>query len=164
MCDEDDVNKYYNRFLDLANPLLNSYHLKDKECNILFWYGFHPEDCMMILSQFHPQQTRTYLHLKQVFCTACAIFLQRPSDLQKELQDALKEYPKLRRPHLDRHAQDHRPSISRYRTQDVMQELKDKVMCCRRQARKDKDRELEKLIHALYSFSIYQQQYAVLYR
>jgi len=88
----------------------------------------------MILDWFHPQQTRTYLHLKQVFCTACAIFLQQPSDLQKELQDALEEYPELRRPHLDWHAQDHGPSISRYRAQDIVQELEDKVTHRRRQA------------------------------
>jgi len=76
MSSEDNVIKHYNRFLDLADPLLDSYHLKDEECDTLFWYGFHPEDHAMILDWFHPQQTRTYLHLKQVFCTACAIFSQ----------------------------------------------------------------------------------------
>jgi hypothetical protein len=41
----------------------------------------------------HPKQRRTYLHLKLVFRTSRAIFSQRPSDLQRELQDVLEAYP-----------------------------------------------------------------------
>jgi len=51
MSSEDDVIKHYNRFLDLADPLLDSHHLDDDECDILFWYSFHPEDHAMLLYQ-----------------------------------------------------------------------------------------------------------------
>jgi hypothetical protein len=36
MYNEDDVSKHYNKFLDLANPLLHLHHLSDDECGILF--------------------------------------------------------------------------------------------------------------------------------
>ena len=36
MRDENNVIKHYNRFLDLADPLLNSHHLSDEECDTLF--------------------------------------------------------------------------------------------------------------------------------
>jgi hypothetical protein len=55
MHDEDNVSMYYNRFLDLVEPLLNSHLLDNEECNMLFWYGFHPEDHAMIIGQFHPK-------------------------------------------------------------------------------------------------------------
>jgi hypothetical protein len=49
MNDESKVIKYYNQFLDLTKPLLDSYGLDDEDCNKLFWYGFHPEDRVMLL-------------------------------------------------------------------------------------------------------------------
>jgi len=77
-------------------------------------------------------QTRVYLPLEQILCTTHAIFSQQPRDLKEELRNALEGYPELRRPHLDRHALEHGPSVFRYWAQDVVQELKDKVTCCRR--------------------------------
>jgi hypothetical protein len=56
---EDEVIGYDQRFLDLAEPLFDSHWLDGEECDALFWYEFHPEDCAMILGRFHPQQTRT---------------------------------------------------------------------------------------------------------
>jgi len=62
MHDEDNVNKYYNRFLDLAKPLLNSHWLDNEECNTLFWYGFHLENHTMILGWFHPKHISKNQH------------------------------------------------------------------------------------------------------
>ena len=49
MRDEEDAIEYYNQFLDLAEPLLNSQWLDNKESDMLFWYGFHPADRIMLL-------------------------------------------------------------------------------------------------------------------
>ena len=98
---EDEVIRYHEQFLDLAKPLLDSHWLDNEECDMLFWYRFHPEDCTMILSWSYPHQTRTYLHLKLVFYTMHAIFSQPPYDLQMELQHALEGYSEFRRPHLN---------------------------------------------------------------
>ena len=40
--DEDEAINFYNQFLDLAEPLLDSQLLDSDECNALFWCGFHP--------------------------------------------------------------------------------------------------------------------------
>jgi len=73
------------------------------------------------------------------------------------------EYPELRRPHLDQHSLERRPSISRHQVQDIVQELEDKVTCHQRRAQEEKERKLEELVCALYTLSPYEQQYAVLY-
>jgi hypothetical protein len=36
MSEESEVTKYYNQFLDLAEPLLDMCILVDEECNALF--------------------------------------------------------------------------------------------------------------------------------
>ena len=167
MSSEDDIIKHYDRFLDLADPLLNSHHLDDDKGDILFWYSFHPEDHAMLLYQLskglNPRWV-TYFPLQQVFHTACEIFAQNPKDFQRELRDTLEQHPLPRGPRDDRRNPSCGPSLSQNCAQDIVQELEDKVTHRRRQARKDEDRELEKLIHVLYSFSIYEQQYVVLYR
>jgi len=66
----------------------------------------------MILGQFHHKWTRAYLPLEQVFRTMHAIFSQRPWDLKEEFQDALDQYPELRRSQLDRRTLEHGPSLS----------------------------------------------------
>jgi hypothetical protein len=66
MSKESEVTKYYNQFLDLAKPLLDSDVLEDKECNALFWCGFHLDDCVMLLyhfSKYPCQPPGVYYHL-----------------------------------------------------------------------------------------------------
>jgi len=133
MNEEDKVVRYHERFLDLAQPLLDSHWLNDKECNTLFWYGFHLQDHTMILGRVHFKPAE-YLQLKWAFCIMHAIFLQWPSNLKKELWEVQDEYPELGRPHLNQRGLEHGPSISRHRVQDVVQELEDKVTRHQRRA------------------------------
>ena len=49
MGDSEDVADYHHKFLELVEPLLNKHLLDQVECDILFWYGFHPEDRAMLL-------------------------------------------------------------------------------------------------------------------
>jgi hypothetical protein len=49
MSEESKVTEYYNRFMDLAEPLLDSRLLEDEECDALFWCGFHPDDRALLL-------------------------------------------------------------------------------------------------------------------
>jgi len=44
MEDEDDLASYFERFQTLSDPLLFFRYLSKKECNKLFWQGFHPDD------------------------------------------------------------------------------------------------------------------------
>ena len=50
---EDDVLEYYDQFRELAKPLFKKHWLNKDEGDVLFWYGFHPKDCTMILSRLH---------------------------------------------------------------------------------------------------------------
>ncbi len=47
MCigDKKDVLHYYQQFLVLSKPLLDSHQLTNGEWNKLFWCGFHSRDC-----------------------------------------------------------------------------------------------------------------------
>ena len=92
MWDRDNVINYYDKFFDLAEPLLDNHRLDEEEGDILFWYGFHSGDhamffCCLSSSLYEP--SGTYFSHKQVFHIACEIFLQRPRDIQEEHQDAL---------------------------------------------------------------------------
>ena len=42
--EEDDVHRYYRRFLILSKPLLDSQRMTDEERDGAFWWGFHPQD------------------------------------------------------------------------------------------------------------------------
>jgi len=44
MEDEDNLASYFKRFQTLRDPLLFFHYLSKKECNKLFWQGFHPDD------------------------------------------------------------------------------------------------------------------------
>ena|SRR6266404_6575610 len=44
MVDKDDMQQYYQRFLVLSKPLVQSRHLTDEEHDMAFWCGFHPDD------------------------------------------------------------------------------------------------------------------------
>jgi len=48
MKDEDDVADYFDDFQALGDPLVFSGHMSTKECNKLFWQGFHANDCTML--------------------------------------------------------------------------------------------------------------------
>ncbi|KAI0267962.1 hypothetical protein BGY98DRAFT_374765 [Russula aff. rugulosa BPL654] len=44
MNEEEDVQRYYCRFMIFSKPLKDSQRLTDEECNKTFWLGFHPRD------------------------------------------------------------------------------------------------------------------------
>ena len=128
--DRDDVTDYYYKFLNLVELLLDNRWLDEDECNILFWYGFHPENCMIFLcclSSSHYQPSGMYFSLKQVFHIASEIFLQRPRDLLEKCQDTLEQGLQHRRTCTCRCDIKHKPLLSKYRAQDIIQDLKDKV-------------------------------------
>lgn len=43
MVNEDNVHTYFKHFLVLCKPLLQNQKIMDKECNTMFWGGFHSE-------------------------------------------------------------------------------------------------------------------------
>jgi hypothetical protein len=80
MSEESEVAKYYNWFLELAKPLFNLHVLEDKECNTLFWCGFHPDNHAMLLyhvSEYPCLQPRVYYYLQEVYNATCNIFSPR---------------------------------------------------------------------------------------
>jgi hypothetical protein len=48
--DEDDVAEYFEHFQSISNPLIYSKFMTKRECNELFWKGFHRDDCAMLYS------------------------------------------------------------------------------------------------------------------
>ena len=48
MKDEDDVADYFDDFQALGDPLVFSGRMSTKECNKLFWQGFHADDRAML--------------------------------------------------------------------------------------------------------------------
>jgi hypothetical protein len=95
MNSEDDVFGYYDQFRELAKPLFKKHWLNKDEGDVLFWYGFHPEDHAMILCRLHHrclgQQARPshYFHTQQTYLVAHKIFAQKTRDLHQELDQAL---------------------------------------------------------------------------
>jgi len=43
--DDNDVALYFEQFRTLADPLLSRCYISEKECNELFYQGFHPDTC-----------------------------------------------------------------------------------------------------------------------
>ena len=41
---EEDVLQYHKAFMYHTDPLIHSRHLTESECDVEFWYGFHPHD------------------------------------------------------------------------------------------------------------------------
>ena len=41
--DDNDIALYFKQFRTLANPLLSRHYISKKECNKLFYQGFHPD-------------------------------------------------------------------------------------------------------------------------
>jgi hypothetical protein len=74
-------------------PLIELYFLLYKdELNLLFWYSFHSDDCVMILrrlSEYSDPRSRAYFHLRKVFRVACAVFSQSSKDIWYEYQHSL---------------------------------------------------------------------------
>ena len=48
MEDEDDVAEYFKCFQALSKPVLYLYGISRRECNELFWQGFHLDDHAML--------------------------------------------------------------------------------------------------------------------
>jgi len=51
MKDEDNVADYFDDFWTLGDPLVFSSRMSTRECNKLFWQGFHADDCAMLYPQ-----------------------------------------------------------------------------------------------------------------
>jgi len=163
---EDQVIKYYNRFLDLAEPLLDARWLDDNDTDKLFWYGFHPEDRAMLLywlcSKYPHQQSEVYFTLRQVFRAARNIFSLRPRDLQWELWDALDRYPIPRGPYDYRRDVECGPSLSQHHAQELVQKLEAQARRCRK--RDKEDREIEDLLDHIHGLSVYKEEYTIQYK
>jgi hypothetical protein len=88
MSEEMEVTEYYKMFRDLAEPLLNTCILEDKEYKELFWYGFHLDNHSLLLWQFFfkfpNQPPASHFHLQRVFLIACNIFSQDQKELLQE--------------------------------------------------------------------------------
>ena len=50
MKDEDDVAEYFEHFQSLSDPLIYSKFMTKRECNELFWKGFHCDNRAMLYS------------------------------------------------------------------------------------------------------------------
>jgi hypothetical protein len=50
MKDEDDVVEYIEHFQSISDPLIYSKFMTKRECNELFWKGFHRDDHTMLYS------------------------------------------------------------------------------------------------------------------
>ena len=87
MNSEDDVLEYYDQFQELAKPLFKNYWLNKDKGDVLFWYGFHPKDCAMILYRLYHrclgQQARPphYFLTRQTYLATHKIFAQKTMDL-----------------------------------------------------------------------------------
>jgi len=46
--DDNDIALYFKQFRTLANPLLSRHYISKKECNKLFYQGFHPDTCQSL--------------------------------------------------------------------------------------------------------------------
>jgi hypothetical protein len=77
--------EFYNKFLDLAEPLLDSRLMDDDESDELFWYGFHSDDRTMLLRRLLPEYPErppaTYFHLRKERCSG----LRATSSLEREV-------------------------------------------------------------------------------
>jgi hypothetical protein len=93
MSKEDNAIKYYKQFLDLTKPLLDTHRLDNEDC----WYGFHPEDHVMLLCWLRSENPNwwsgIFFTLQQVLHTTRNIFSQEPGNFQEELEDALEWWP-----------------------------------------------------------------------
>jgi hypothetical protein len=49
MSKQTEVTEHYNEFMELAKPLFTLYLLENKECDMLFWHGFHPDNHLLFL-------------------------------------------------------------------------------------------------------------------
>jgi len=59
MEDEDNITDYFDDFRTLADPLVSSCRMSRRECNKLFWQGFHADDRAMLYPRLigrHPFQ------------------------------------------------------------------------------------------------------------
>src|SRR5260221_5822379 len=77
---EDDLAGYYERFLSLSEPLLFFCNLSRRECNKLFWQGFHPDDRAMLfpyLIDKRPNQLPGDSDSREVFNVAMSVLFRR---------------------------------------------------------------------------------------
>jgi hypothetical protein len=78
MGDETDIINYQRQFNVQSKVLLNSGRMTERECNTIFWQGFHPNDQQALhkhLIAMHPSKpTGEAFDLKDIFNVAQAIF------------------------------------------------------------------------------------------
>jgi hypothetical protein len=78
MGDETDVINYQQQFNTQSKVLLNSDRMTERECNAIFWQGFHPDNQQALrehLIAMHPSKpTGEAFDLKDIFNITWAIF------------------------------------------------------------------------------------------
>ena len=104
MEDEDDVADYFDDFRTLADPLVSSCRMSRRECNKLFWQGFHADDRTMLYPRLigrHPfQKPGADFDYQELFDRVHAILskwrLKDEAEAEAERQRKLEEDQELK--------------------------------------------------------------------
>jgi hypothetical protein len=92
MSEESKVTQYYNRFINLAEPLLDLHLLEDEECDALFWCGFHLDNHALLLyclDNYPHLPAGEHLPLRMIFDAAHDTFSQRLAQIKCDRHEAL---------------------------------------------------------------------------
>jgi hypothetical protein len=104
MKDEDDVAEYFEHFQSLSDRLIYFQLMTRRECNELFWQGFHPDDCAMLYSHIDDrhsfQRPGSDFNFRELFDKVYDIFYQW------RLEDEAAEAEAARRRKLAREEED----------------------------------------------------------
>jgi hypothetical protein len=75
---KEDMLQYYRTFKHYSDPLIRSGHLTEMNCDIEFWYGFHPHNrdilWQRLLAVYPFHQHDIPFHFEDVFDCACRVF------------------------------------------------------------------------------------------
>ena len=86
---EDDLASYYERFLSLSEPALFFHDVSRRECNKLFWQGFHPNDRSMLSPYVfgkQPNQSPGNIDFRDLFNIAHSVFSRRMFETQAKAE------------------------------------------------------------------------------
>jgi len=76
--DNIDVAHYFERFQTLSDPLVSYGYVSEKECNKLFFQGFHPDThrslCQHIINMRHELRPGANFDFRDLFDIAHAFF------------------------------------------------------------------------------------------
>ena len=80
MKDEDNVTEYFERFRSISDPLIYFKFMTKRECNKLFWKGFHHDDCTMlyphIVDRHSSRRPGSEFNFRELFDKIYDIFYQ----------------------------------------------------------------------------------------